>query len=89
MLRTKSGLPKYCHWTRDHGDGNKRRVRFRNKKTGFGVYLYGTPWSEDFMKAYAAALDGSTARRDRGTGQAHHRWHRQRADRELLHGVEL
>lgn len=61
MLRTKSGLPKHCHWARDRENG-KLRVRFRNKKIGFSTYLYGTPWSEDFMKAYAAALDGSTAR---------------------------
>jgi integrase len=53
VLRTKNGLPKYCNWEVDrHG---KRRVRFR--KRGFSVYLYGTPWGEDFMRAYAAALD--------------------------------
>lgn len=53
VLRTKSGLPKYCNWEVDrHG---KRRVRFR--KRGFSTYLYGTPWAEDFMRAYAAALD--------------------------------
>jgi integrase len=54
MLRTKSGLPKHCSWNCDqHG---KRRVRFR--KAGFSTYLTGTPWSEDFMRQYAAALDG-------------------------------
>ena len=54
MLRTKSGLPKHCSWNYDrHG---KRRVRFR--KLGFTVYLSGTPWSEDFMRQYAAAFDG-------------------------------
>jgi integrase len=54
VLRTKSGLPKHCSWNRDrHG---KRRVRFR--KIGFTAYLTGTPWSEDFMRQYAAALDG-------------------------------
>jgi integrase len=54
MLRTKSGLPKHCCWNTDrHG---KRRVRFR--KAGFTTYLTGTPWSEDFMRQYAAALDG-------------------------------
>lgn len=54
MLRTKSGLPKHCAWNTDqHG---KRRVRFR--KAGFSTYLTGTPWSEDFMRQYAAALDG-------------------------------
>jgi integrase len=58
MLRTKSGLPKHCSWNTDqHG---KRRVRFR--KAGFTTYLTGTPWSEDFMHQYAAALDGVKAR---------------------------
>lgn len=55
MLRTKSGLPKHCSWNCDqHG---KRRVRFR--KGGFSTYLTGTPWSEDFMRQHAAALDGA------------------------------
>ena len=54
MLRTKSGLPRHCSWNKDrHG---KRRVRFRLR--GFSTYLTGTPWSEDFMRQYAAALDG-------------------------------
>jgi len=53
MLRTKSGLPKHCSWNVDqHG---KRRVRFR--KHGFSTYLTGVPWSEDFMRQYAAALE--------------------------------
>jgi integrase len=57
MLRTKSGLPKHCSWNEDrHG---KRRVRFR--KAGFTTYLTGTPWSEDFMRQYAAAFDGVKA----------------------------
>src|SRR6516164_2469355 len=57
MLRTKSGLPDYCCWNHDrHG---KRRVRFR--KAGFSTYLTGTPWSEDFMRQYAAAVDGVKA----------------------------
>jgi hypothetical protein len=57
MLRTKSGLPKHCSWNVDrHG---KRRVRFR--KHGFTTYLTGTPWSEDFMPQYAAALEGVKA----------------------------
>jgi integrase len=57
MLRTKNGLPKHCAWKYDrHG---KRRVRFR--KNGFSTYLTGTPWSEDFMRQYAAALDGVKA----------------------------
>ena len=59
MLRTKSGLPKYCSWNVDrHG---KRRVRFR--KAGCTAYLTGTPWSEDFMRQYATALDGVKASR--------------------------
>jgi integrase len=54
MLKTKSGLPKHCCWTIDrHG---KRRVRFRGR--GFSTYLTGIPWSEDFMRQYAAAQEG-------------------------------
>ncbi len=59
MLRTKSGLPKHCCWNLDqHG---KRRVRFR--KGGFSTYLTGIPWSEDFMRQYAGALEGLQALR--------------------------
>ena len=62
MLRTKSGLPKHCCWNTDrHG---KRRVRFR--KDWFSTYLTGTPWSEDFMRQYATALDGVKAQRTVG-----------------------
>jgi hypothetical protein len=54
MLRTRSGLPKHCSWNTDqHG---RRRVRFR--KAGVTRYLTGIPWSEDFMRQYAAALEG-------------------------------
>jgi integrase len=57
MRRTKSGLPEHCSWNTDrHG---KRRVRFR--KGGFSTYLTGTPWSDDFMRQYATALDGLKA----------------------------
>jgi integrase len=50
----KNGLPKHCGWNVDqHG---RKRVRFR--KAGFSTYLAGTPWSEDFMRQYATALDG-------------------------------
>ena len=57
IKRTKNGLPKHCGFNTDrHG---KRRVRFRRR--GVSVYLTGTPWSEDFMRQYAAALDGVTA----------------------------
>jgi integrase len=59
MLRTKSGLPKHCTPVVDrHG---KDRVRFR--KAGFSTYITGTPWSEDFMRQYAAALDGVKAQK--------------------------
>jgi integrase len=59
MLRTKSGLPRHCCWNTDqHG---KRRVRFRLR--GFSTYLTGTPWSDDFMRQYAAALEGVKAQR--------------------------
>jgi hypothetical protein len=46
-------IAKHCD---RHG---KRRVRFR--KAGFSTYLIGTPWSEDFMRQYASALDGVKA----------------------------
>jgi hypothetical protein len=63
-LRTKSGLPKHCAWNYDrHG---KRRVRFR--KAGFSTYLAGIPWSEDFMRQYAAALEGVKAQVSNGVG---------------------
>jgi hypothetical protein len=35
-------------------------LRFR--KGGFSVYISGTPWSEDFMRQYAEALDGVNVR---------------------------
>jgi integrase len=55
MLKTRSGLPKYCSWNVDrHG---VRRVRFR--KGGSSIYLTGIPWSADFMRAYAAALEAA------------------------------
>jgi integrase len=60
MLRTKSGLPKHCSWNLDRENG-KRRVRFR--KGGFSTYLTGIPWSPDFMRQRAAALDGVKAER--------------------------
>lgn len=54
MLKTKNGLPKHCCYSIDrHG---QRRVKFQ--KQGFSTYLKGTPWSEEFMRQYAAALDG-------------------------------
>lgn len=54
MRRAKNGLPKFCGWNLERKDG-KRRVRFR--KDGFSAYLSGTPWSEPFMRQYAAAVD--------------------------------
>lgn len=58
MRRTKSGLPKHCAWNTDQRGA--RFVRFR--KRGFTTYLTGIPWSEDFMRQYAAALEGVDAR---------------------------
>jgi integrase len=57
MIRTRNGLPKHCSWNTDHH--GKRRVRFR--KNGFSTYLLGIPWSEDFMRQYAAALEAGAA----------------------------
>jgi integrase len=57
MRRNKSGLPKYCSFNADHHG----RVRIRFRKNGLSVYLTGTPWSEDFMRQYAEALDGVKA----------------------------
>ena len=59
MLKTRSGLPKHCtHVTDRHG---KHRVRFRRR--GVSQYLTGAPWSEDFMRQYAAALERETSHR--------------------------
>jgi integrase len=55
MLKTRSGLPKHCGWNIDRA-GGVRRVRFR--KGRFTTYLYGVPWGEEFMRQYAAALEG-------------------------------
>jgi len=55
MKKTRSGLPKHCCWNLDR-EGGKRRVRFR--KGSISTYLTGIPWSEDFMRQYAAALEG-------------------------------
>ena len=59
MLRTRSGLPKHCTYQPDR-DG-KRRVRFRRR--GVSVYLTGIPWSEEFMRQYAAALEREQGQR--------------------------
>jgi integrase len=59
MLKTRSGLPKHCTWQQDrHG---KRRVRFRWRDVS--VYLTGIPWSEEFMRQHAAALERSQGQR--------------------------
>jgi integrase len=59
MLKTRSGLPKHCtHVVDRHG---KRRVRFRRR--GVSQYLSGIPWSEEFMRQYAAALERETSHR--------------------------
>jgi integrase len=58
MLRTKSGLPKHCSW---NSDDRHRAPRVRFRKDGVSIYLTGTPWSEDFMRQYAAALEGVKA----------------------------
>jgi len=57
MLKTRTGLPRYCCWAVDrHG---KRRVRFR--RDGFSTYLGGVPWSPSFMEKYGTALAGVKA----------------------------
>src|SRR4051812_28771889 len=53
-MKTRNGLPKYCSYNQDrHGT---RRVMFRRR--GFATYLTGIPWSDDFMRRYASALEG-------------------------------
>jgi hypothetical protein len=54
MRKTRSGLPRHCSWNLDRS-GGKRRVRFR--KGAVARYLTGIPWSEAFMRQYAAALE--------------------------------
>lgn len=57
MVKGRNGLPKYCTRATDrHG-----KVRIRFQRPGFSTYLPGTPWGEEFMRAYAAALDGAKA----------------------------
>lgn len=53
MIKTRSGLPKHCTYQSDAS--GKRRVRFRWR--GISRYLHGIPWSPDFLKQYAAALE--------------------------------
>lgn len=49
-----SNLPKYCH--RNENQLGNKFIRFR--KGTFSTYLTGKPWSEDFMRQYADALNG-------------------------------
>jgi integrase len=59
MLRTRSGLPKHCTYETDrHG---KQRVRFRRRDVS--AFISGIPWSEDFMRQYAAALGADQQQR--------------------------
>jgi hypothetical protein len=57
MRRNRSGLPEHC--SRHPDRHRKLRVRFRWR--GFSTYLKGEPWSDDFMRQYAAALEGVKA----------------------------
>ena len=51
-------LPKYCSWNTDrHG---KRRVRLRNGY--YSTYIFGVPYSDDFMRLYHAALEENLER---------------------------
>jgi integrase len=61
-MRIKGRLPKNCVWNTDR-KGGKERVRFRDRRTGFSVYLTGTPWSDEFMRQFATAVDGVKAKR--------------------------
>jgi integrase len=59
-MKTRNGLPKHCTPQRDAS--GKVRIRFRTPS--FSAYLPGIPWSESFMRAYAAALEGIKAEPD-------------------------
>jgi integrase len=61
MLKTRSGLPKFCSYQRAR-PGCEPRVRLR-RDGKLICYLTGTPWSDDFMQQYAAALDGAAPMR--------------------------
>jgi integrase len=56
MPITRNGLPEFCGWNIDRG-GRRRRVRFR--RNGVSRYLAGMPWSPEFMRAHAAAMQES------------------------------
>ena len=67
-MKTRNGLPKYCSYNKDrHGT---RRVMFRRR--GFATYLTGTPWSDDFMRQYAVAIDGLKAQWSNVGSRANH-----------------
>jgi integrase len=60
----KTGLFRFCSYNKDrHGT---KRVLFRRR--GFCTYLTGIPWSDDFMRRYAAALEGVKAQASNGVG---------------------
>jgi integrase len=56
----KRSLPQYCSWNYDRHGG--KRVRFRH--SGLDTYIPGIPWTEDFMRAYGAAMHGAKDIRD-------------------------
>ncbi len=56
MLRTKSGLPKHCSWNIDPRQAPCSLSQGRLFDLSTGI-----PWSEDFMRQYAAALEGVKA----------------------------
>ena len=66
LQKTRSGLPKHCAWNIDRG-GRRLRVRFR--RNGVSAYLPGRPWSDDFMRAYAAAIERAEGDADDGKSQ--------------------
>ena len=50
-------------WQRDNPRWRRRLASrwLRFPKGGFETYIYGTPWSEDFMRQRSAAMDGVKA----------------------------
>ena len=61
LQKTRNGLPKHCAWNVDR-DGRRRRVRFR--RNDVSAYLRGAPWSDSFMRAYAAAMERAEGTHD-------------------------
>jgi hypothetical protein len=62
-MKTRNGLPKHC--TPQPDASGKVRIRFRSKT--FSTYLTGIPWSEPFMRQWAAACEGIKAEPDEFT----------------------